>query len=156
MSFIETIFKFTPLGRYFATPLSLEDGEYSELAVDSSGRLMVSTQSSDRQRQHTGAPGAERVVANAPSSLYEVTALNTGGSDVYLFLFDHADDGDDRPANGGLPLLVPILVKAGEHASWRDDDPIVCTTGIYWAASSTAASFTYASTADLMVAAKYT
>ena len=156
MAWADTIFKFLGLARYNATPPSLTDGANCEAQCDSSGRLLVNPGAINTTWADGGTAAAEKVVKAAPGKLWQIFGRNTGGSDKYIFIFNHAASGGSRPSNGSTAaLFVPVKVKAGEAFSITLDRARTFSTGLYWGASSTDATFTYESGATLVVSAEY-
>lgn len=156
MSWLDTIFKMTGLMRRNTITPVVQNGETSEMQCDDAGRLLVSTESPNTSWSDCGASSAERVIKPGAGKLYQIFGRNTGASDRFIFIFNVAAGGASRPANGATgELFVPIKVKAGEAFSITLDRARAFTTGLYWAVSSTDASFTYDSAGTFEVSAEY-
>lgn len=158
MSFLDSIFKYVGQLRYSTTEPSPTNGDLVEWRSDASGRLLVNIDPGGFTWNPPGSPGPERVVKASNGKLRRMWATNTGGSGAWFFVFNHNDDGVDRPTNGSTAQIIPpVFVDAGKSVPVCDFglQPFAATVGIYWGASSTAGSFTYASGATFSVATEY-
>lgn len=156
MAWLDTVFKFISYARYNAITPALTNGQISELQCGSDGRLLVNAQVTNTVWSDGAAATSERVVKNAAGRLYQIFGRNTGGSDKYIFVFNHAASGGSRPANGSTAaMFVPVKVKAGEAFSIDLPRSRAFATGLYWGVSSTDGTFTYDAAGTLVVAAEY-
>lgn len=156
MSWLDTIFKMTPLLRRNTITPVVQNGQTSEMQCDADGRLLVATQSPNTLWADGGSAAAERVIKASAGKLYQVFGRNTGGADKFIFLFNHAASGASRPANvSTAQMFVPIKVKAGEAFSIDLRRARAFSTGLYWGVSSTDASFTYDAAGAFEVSAEY-
>lgn len=156
MAWTDTIFKFIGLARYNAITPTLTNGDTCEAQCDSSGRLLVNAGAINTTWADSGAAAAEKVVKASSGKLWQVFGRNTGASAAYVFIFNHAAGGGARPANGSTAqMFVPVKVAAGEAFSVELPRARAFSTGLYWAASSTDATFTYDAAATLVVSAEY-
>ena len=152
MSWLDTIFKMTPLGRYNAISPQLANGSLSELQSDSSGRLLVNTESPTTLWADGGMSTSTRAVKSSAGKLYQIFGRNVGASTVYLFVYDSAT----KPADGSSAhIFVPIAIEAGAVFSIALIRPRSFATGLTWVASSTDGTLTYASGATVQVSAEY-
>lgn len=151
MSFLETLFNFLAKGRYYSTPQAYADGAVTELQTDSRGYLLVNGFGGNSTWQDTLAPAAERQVKSAAGQLFQLVMTNTDATDVWVFVFNTLS----RPANGGVPVFVPIKVAAGKSRAITLQRPRDFNTGIYWGCSSTGTTFTYKSGGLVQAAAEY-
>lgn len=153
MSFTDSIFKFTTLLRRSVTPPSPADGTLQEMLCDGAGRLLVNADATGTLWQDAGAAAASRTVKGSAGKLYQMFGYNSGGSDVWLFIFNAIA----VPGNGSTAeLFTPIKIAAGTHFALDLIRPRDFITGLTWAASSTAGTFTAAGSSTLLVSAEYT
>lgn len=156
MAWTDTIFKFIGRARFNTITPSLANGESCEAQCDSSGRLLVSTQPVNTLWADAGAVASERVIKATSGKLHQLFGRNTGASDKYLFIFNHASSGTGRPADGSTAeMFVPVRIKAGEAFSIELPRAREFATGLYWAVSSTDATFTYDAAGTFAVSAEY-
>lgn len=156
MSFLDTIFKFTPFMRRNTVTPSPANGDLVELQSDDAGRLLVNAGSTSTVWSDAGSSAvAEKVVKASGGKIWQIFGRNAGASAKYLFVFNHAASGAGRPTNGGAPLFLPIKVEAGATFSLELARPRAMGTGIYWGISSTDTTFTYDSGGTFLVAAEY-
>jgi hypothetical protein len=156
MSILDAIFRFVPYGRMNAVAPSPQSGELTELQINDRGQLRVTTDAATTLWSDSGVVVAEKVVKGTAGRVHQILGRNTGGSAVYVFIFNHAAAGGSRPANGlATELFLPIKVEAGEAFALELPRARAFSTGLYWGASSTDATFTYASGATLAIAVEY-
>lgn len=156
MSWLDSVFKFIPHGFYNALAQQAQNGQMVPLQTNDRGHLLVDNAGGNSAWQDTSPPAAERVVKNTTALFYSAVFTNTGATDVWVFLFNHALAGDgQRPANGGVPLFIPFKVAAGTEKAVTLNRPRRFSSGIYWGASSTKTTFTFDATATVMAAAEY-
>ncbi len=156
MSWTDTIFKFLGRARYNTITPSAASGELVEAQCDANGRLLVSTQPINSNWQDAGVATSERVVKASAGKIHQIFGRNTGGADKYIFIFNHNAGGGSRPVDGSTAeIFVPIRVKAGEFFSIDVVRPRAFSVGLYWAISSTDATFTYDATGTFVVTAEY-
>lgn len=158
MSWLDTVFKFIGFARYNSITPALTNGDTSELQCDPQGRLLVNGQVTNTSWSDAGTPTSERVVKNGAGKVYQIIGRNTGGSTKYIFIFNHAQSGVSRPANGSTAeMFLPIKVLSGEAFSLTVDRDRARSfaTGLYWGVSSTDSTFTYDATGTFAVASEY-
>jgi hypothetical protein len=156
MAWLDTVFKFISYARFNTITPALTNGQTSELQCGADGRLLVNAQATNTVWSDGGVSTSERVVKAAAGKVHQIFGRNTGGTDRFIFIFNHAQSGGSRPANGSTAaMFVPIKVKSGEAFSIDLPRARAFATGLYWGVSSTDATFTYDATGTLVVAAEY-
>ena len=103
--------------------------------------------------------GNSDVIIAAPAYLQSIIASEqVARSALYLQLFDAAA----VPSNSAVPSLAPIILGAGStiriamnDMSGNGYDGIACSTGVCWAASTTAGTLTQDATSSVWVTARY-
>lgn len=153
MSWIDAIFKMTPLARFYTSPTQVENGSLSELQCNDRGELLVSLDGAKTQWQDSqNAPSASRAVKTAPGYLHQIEFTNTHGANTYyVFLFNT----ETLPADGGPSLFIPIKLPPGETRGFSLVRPRYFSAGIYWVASSTKTVLTLSSAAPILSTAEY-
>lgn len=156
MSWSTTVFNFLAKARFNTITPSLQNGDLCEVQMDANGRLLVSTQPVNTSWSDGGPAVAEKVIKGSAGKVHQIFGRNTGASDRFIFIFNHAAGGVSRPANGSTAaLFVPVKVKAGEAFSIDLPRARAFSVGLYFAISSTDATLTYDSTGTFVVAAEY-
>lgn len=156
MSFLDTVFNFLARGRYYATPQYHESGDLAELQTNRKGHLLVDPYGGSQSSwQDTSAASSERVIKSTSGELFQAVFFNTGATDVFIFLFDHAASGGGRPSDGGVPIFIPVRLPPGGERGISLARPRRFNAGLYWGASSTPDVFTHDSGALVMSAAEY-
>jgi hypothetical protein len=89
--------------------------------------------------------------------LLNMQALNIGSSQLYVMLFDAVS----QPAPGAVPFQMPTAVNAKQSAFVFENDQLgdILTAyplknGLWWAASTTAASLTVDTTSSIWLSAR--
>src|SRR3990172_7854375 len=108
--------------RFRAVPGVLVDGQPTELRVDASGALVVSTGGGGVVIVQFGVPtsfdtggvlAASGVIRATPGTLLDVNGFNQPGAVRFFQLFDSAV----VPADCAVPVVLPIRVPANTHFS---------------------------------------
>lgn len=90
------------------------------------------------------------IVSSGPAFLLELLGVNNSGSTRYIMFFD----SPTLPAPGAVPKLCPIPVAANQSFTFTPPGgPLLFTTGIVWASSSTFATLTITGAADVWATA---
>lgn len=152
MSWLDTIFKMTPLARRNTTTPSPINGEAVELQCGPDGRLLVTTESPNTLWADGGTVIATRTIKAAAGKLYQLVIKNAGGSDQYIFFYNAIV----KPADGSSAhIFTPFKVKAGEQLVLVLPRARAFSVGLTWAVSSTDATLTYDGAATFNVSAEY-
>jgi hypothetical protein len=136
MSFLQTVFNWLP-------KLRAPDNSLLDAKCDAAGNLQVSVAANTSATTTwvdpaNGAPlVASRIIAAAPKKLWRVTGTNEGSSERWVMIFASAT----VPGNGAEPVLAYRVPAGGFFA---DEMPRAksFSSGISWAASSTAGTLT--------------
>jgi hypothetical protein len=105
------------------------------------------------------AGGNSGIIYSAPCTLLRIRALSVAASGtLYLMLFD----ATAVPANTAVPLIAPLPIAGGATADLSLNEiagdgliGLQLSSGLVWAASSTAATLTIDSTSSLWPTCRY-
>lgn len=152
MSWLDTIFKFTPLQRRNSITPNVQDGATCEAQCDAEGRILVSTESPNAVWSDGAANASQRVVKNSSGKVYQVFGRNTAGAARYLFVYDAAV----KPADGSTAhIFTPVKVEAGLAFSLTLPRPRKLTNGLTWVVSTSDITLTYDASGAFQVAVEY-
>lgn len=82
--------------------------------------------------------GQSGVVSAAPATVFEFFGFNNNPAPLYFFIFDAVA----VPADGFVPLIMPILVPPAQHFSLVYSQGRAFAAGVAWSGSSTSATLT--------------
>lgn len=96
---------------------------------------------------------SQGVIVAGPNNIWlrDMTFVNEGAAKIWVMLFDSTT----LPSNGTSPVLIPIPLYPNQDATWPLRPARQFVDGVYWAASSTAGTLTYASSATVSVTMSY-
>jgi hypothetical protein len=133
------LFRWLGFARYNVTAPVGADGQVAELQGDAAGRLRTTTQG----EKPTGlviSPALEthRQVVVGAGALVELYGFNDDTATKYLMLFDAAS----LPGNGASGWLARFRIAGGGSIAFAPGYPLAFTSGLIWAASTTADTLT--------------
>lgn len=139
-TFLDQVFRWLGYGQYRSSPQPISDGDVAPLLIDNLGRLVTVAQSSGSSGTvwyKSGAIVKSGIIKASPGGLFTFFGSNEDTSKIWLMIFDSAT----VPANGAIPEFN-IPVDPLKPFSLDLARPKPFTSGISFAASSTAATLT--------------
>jgi hypothetical protein len=140
-------------GEVMAPLPTLADGDVSPLALDTSGRLIVSPGVLGAAVSPYDSAGvvASLVVKASAGVLHSIFVYNNAAATRYIQLFNLAA----LPANGVVPNFIPIEVPAGSNGSVEFAKGWVASAGIVLVSSTTILTKTITVAADVWFSGEY-
>lgn len=153
MSWTDQLFRWLGHGRVNAAPVPAGDGQVTELRASPTGELMVRLAgggaTAPSYHRSSGSKGA--LVRSGPGALIGCRGFNAGTSPCYVLLIDRGS----APVNGLATVYESFLVPAGGSFGFQAEEPIPCSSGLAWAASSTSLNVTLIPGNDVSIVVAY-